>query len=44
MEELDDITDEYDREFISLMINIEKKSDKLNKYDKLRIKNMSSNQ
>lgn len=39
MEDLDDITDEYDREFISLMITIEKKSDKLNKYDKLRIKN-----
>ena len=39
MEDLDDITDEYDREFISLMITIEKKSEKLNKHDKLRIKN-----
>ena len=39
MEDLDNITDEYDREFISLMITIEKKSQILNKYDKLRIKN-----
>ena len=39
MEDLDDITDEYDREFISLMITIEKKSEKLKKHDKLRIKN-----
>ena len=39
MEDLDEITDEYDKEFISLMITIEKKSDKLNKHDKLRIKN-----
>ncbi len=39
MEDFDDITDEYDREFISLMITIEKKSDILNKHDKLRIKN-----
>ena len=39
MEDLDEITDEYDREFISLMITIEKKSEKLNKHDKLRIKN-----
>ena len=39
MEDLDNITDEYDREFISLMITIEKKSEILNKYDKLRIKN-----
>ena len=39
MEDLDNITDEYDREFISLMITIEKKSEKLNKHDKLRIKN-----
>jgi len=38
MEDLDGITDEYDREFISLMITIEKKSEVLNKYDKLRIK------
>ena len=39
MEDLDDITDEYDKEFISLMITIEKKSENLNKHDKLRIKN-----
>ena len=39
MEDLDEITDEYDKEFISLMITIEKKSNKLNKHDKLRIKN-----
>ena len=39
MEDLDDITDEYDKEFISLMLAIEQKSDILNKYDKLRIKN-----
>jgi len=39
MEDLDKITDEYDREFISLMIDIEKRSEVLNKYDKLRIKN-----
>ena len=39
MEDLDGITDEYDREFISLMITIEKKSEVLNKHDKLRIKN-----
>ena len=39
MEDLDSITDEYDREFISLMITIEKRSEVLNKYDKLRIKN-----
>ena len=39
MEDLDEITDEYDKEFISLMITIEKKSEKLNKHDKLRIKN-----
>ena len=39
MEDLDNITDEYDREFISLMITIEKKSEKLKKHDKLRIKN-----
>ena len=39
MEDLDSITDEYDREFISLMLTIEKRSDVLNKYDKLRIKN-----
>ena len=39
MEDLDKITDEYDKEFISLMITIEKKSGKLNKHDKLRIKN-----
>ena len=39
MEDLENITDEYDREFISLMITIEKKSEQLNKYDKLRIKN-----
>ena len=38
MEDLDGITDEYDREFISLMITIEKKSEVLNKHDKLRIK------
>ena len=38
MEE-NEITDEYDREFISLMLTIEKKSEILNKYDKLRIKN-----
>ena len=34
-----EITDEYDKEFISLMITIEKNSEVLNKYDKLRIKN-----
>ena len=39
MEDLENITDEYDKEFISLMITIEKKSEQLNKYDKLRIKN-----
>ena len=39
MEDLDNITDEYDKEFISLMITIEKRSEILNKYDKLRIKN-----
>ena len=39
MEDLNNITDEYDREFISLMITIEKKSEILNKYDKLSIKN-----
>jgi len=38
MEE-NEITDEYDREFISLMLTIEKRSEELNKYDKLRIKN-----
>ena len=39
MEDLDSITDEYDREFISLIITIEKRSEGLNKHDKLRIKN-----
>ena len=39
MEDLDEITDEDDKEFISLMITIEKRSEKLNKHDKLRIKN-----
>ena len=39
MEDLDNITDEYDKEFISLMLTIEKRSEILNKYDKLRIKN-----
>ena len=39
MEELEGITDEYDREFISLMITIEKKSENLSKHDKLRMKN-----
>ena len=39
MEDLEGITDEYDKEFISLMLTIEKKSEILNKYDKLRIKN-----
>ena len=34
-----EITDEYDREFISLILTIEKRSEILNKYDKLRIKN-----
>ena len=34
-----EITDEYDREFISLMLTIEKRCEILNKYDKLRIKN-----
>ena len=33
-----EITDEYDKEFISLMLTIEKRSEILNKYDKLRIK------
>ena len=39
MEDLDNITDEYDKEFISLMLTIERRSEVLNKYDKLRIKN-----
>ena len=39
MEDLDNITDEYDKEFISLMVTIEHRSEALNKYDKLRIKN-----
>jgi hypothetical protein len=39
MEDLDNITDEYDKEFISLMVTIENRSEALNKYDKLRIKN-----
>ena len=39
MEDIENLTDEYDKEFISLMITIEKKSEILNKYDKLRIKN-----
>ena len=39
MEDFENITDEYDKEFISLMLTIEQKSDILNKYDKLRIKN-----
>ena len=39
MEDFESITDEYDKEFISLMLAIEQKSDILNKYDKLRIKN-----
>ena len=39
MEDLDNITDEYDKEFISLMVTIERRSEVLNKYDKLRIKN-----
>ena len=38
MEE-NEIADEYDREFITLMLTIEKRSDILNKYDKLRINN-----
>ena len=38
-QDINEITDEYDREFISLMIAIEKRSEVLNKYDKLRIKN-----
>ena len=38
MEDLESITDEYDREFITLMITIEKKSEGLSKHDKLRIK------
>ena len=38
MEDLDNITDEYDKEFISLMVTIEHRSEALNKYDKLRIK------
>ena len=37
-QDINEITDEYDREFISLMIAIEKRSEVLNKYDKLRIK------
>ena len=39
MEDIENLTDEYDKEFISLMLTIEKKSESLNKYDKLRIKN-----
>ena len=39
MEDLDNITDEYDKEFISLMLTIERRSEVLNKYDKLRRKN-----
>ena len=39
MEDLDNITDEYDKEFITLMVTIERRSEVLNKYDKLRIKN-----
>ena len=39
MEDIENLTDEYDKEFISLMLTIEKKSEALNKYDKLRIKN-----
>ena len=39
MEDIENLTDEYDKEFISLMLTIEKKSEILNKYDKLRIKN-----
>ena len=39
MEDFENITDEYDKEFITLMLTIEQKSDILNKYDKLRIKN-----
>ena len=39
MEDIDNITDEYDKEFISLMLTIENRSESLNKYDKLRIKN-----
>ena len=38
-QDLNEITDEYDREFISLMLAIERRSESLNKYDKLRIKN-----
>ena len=34
-----DITDEYDREFINLIMEIEKKSSSLNKYDQLRVRN-----
>ena len=39
MEDLEGITDEYDKEFISLMLTIEKRSEILNNHDKLRIKN-----
>ena len=39
MEDFESITDEYDKEFISLMVTIERRSESLNKYDKLRIKN-----
>ena len=39
MEDIENLTDEYDKEFISLMLTIEKQSEILNKYDKLRIKN-----
>lgn len=38
-QQFSEITDEYDREFISLMMAIERRSETLNKYDKLRIKN-----
>ena len=39
-QDINDINDEYDREFISLMIAIEKRSEVLNKYDKLHIKKL----
>ena len=39
MENNNEITDEYDKEFINLIMEIEKKSSSLNKYDQLRVRN-----
>ena len=37
MEIGEQITDEYDREFLALMIDIEKRNQGLNKHDRLRV-------